>query len=113
MSPAVQIKNAHSCKVCLQRQEQIRAGLDTTQIPSDLLQCIEKVICQYANLAFGYFAYLPYKEAKVQMKRVVQMYPQKEGYRCSKIRSRYNKLPFALFYIVEKGRIAYLQIKNK
>ena len=108
MSMTQHRKGAISYCKCIKQYEIIRSRIDATQIPQDLLSCIDSSFSSYALLIFPSMVYLPYSEAKVKMRylwnKYLASYPRK-----THLSIRFEKLPFVLFYFIEQLRIKLLK----
>jgi len=93
-------KGAISYSKCFEHFEVVRTKINSIEIPSDILERIDFSIKGYASYIFAYMLYFPYKEAKKKMHYLWTHYISKNRYK-SKLENRYEKMPFALFFIVE------------
>lgn len=100
-------KKAFSYNVCFKQYETLRDGIDEKIIPQELLECIDEMIVSYAFVIFWYEVFLPYSDARVNLKHLYVNFIK--GNENTKVLKRYSKLPFFLFYWVEHLRY----IKNK
>lgn len=103
MSATQQRKGAVSYVKCFNQFESVRSRIDTRDIPSDLLNCIDDSIVGYANFIFPYMVFLPLTEALERMKYLWKNYlvsrPNK-----SNLLKRYAVMPGLVFYYVEHLR---------
>ena len=103
MSATQQRKGATSYVKCFNQFEVVRSRIQSRDVPSDLLKCIDDSIAGYANFIFPYMVFLPLKEALVRMKYLWTKYlasrPDK-----SNLLKRYAMMPGIVFYYVEHLR---------
>ncbi len=107
MTVSDQEKRARSYAKCFKQYEDVRSKIDKDSIPSDLLSIIDFYIRYYALFIFWYQAFLPYKESKRVLAYLKTEYLNEMTN--SAVMKRYSKLPFWLFYVVERFRY----IKNR
>lgn len=93
-------KGALSYKKCFSQFVSVRSHINTSGIPSDLLNCIDSSIAGYANFVFPYMLSLPYKEAASQMSYLWNGY-LKGLKNKSPFVKRYMLMPFPFFYTIE------------
>ena len=103
MSATQQRKGAVSYVKSFTHFEQVRSRIDESRVPSELLNCIDVAIIEYANYIFSYMVYLPYRSAKKMIDYLWKNYlvnrPNK-----SKLLKRYALMPSMAFYCVEHLR---------
>ena len=100
MSVSKQEKKARSYWSCFQKFEEVRSKIDENAVPSDYLKVIDRSICGYAAYIFWYLAFFPYKESKTKLGYLKSNYLSERSN--SAAFKRYSKLPFWLFYLVER-----------
>ncbi len=98
-----QRRGAISFVKCFEHTEAVRTRIDSVWVPSEIIEKIDFCIKGYALFIFASMLYLPYSEAKERMKdlwtRYISDYPYK-----SKLAKRYQVMPFAIFFAVERFR---------
>ena len=102
-----QEKRARSYWACFEKYEEVRSGIKENNLPSGYLEVIDCAISGHAAFIFWYLTFLPYKESKTRLGYLKEKYLQ-DGFDSAVFR-RYSKLPFWLFYVVERLRY----IKNR
>ena len=102
MSVSLMQKRAYSYRVCFRQYEAVRDRVDERAVPEELLRCIDEKIAEYARYIFWYEVFLPYEESKGTLRHLYGNYFK--GIVSSKMLKRYLKLPFFLFYWVERLR---------
>ena len=100
MSETEMRKRAISYKKCFEQYEKVRQGIDEKEIPPGLLVCIDKVIASYADFIFWHELFLPYGEARKQLAHLYGRYLR--AWEQTPMLKRYARLPFPLFYWVER-----------
>lgn len=103
-------RNVSSYVKCYERQVEWINDAFKHDLPDELKVCIKDSVTHFACIVFGKLIYLPYHEAK----RKMPVY-YRDGYvnsnaKHSKMASRYRKLPFFIFYFLE--RIRFMIKKN-
>ncbi len=83
-----------------EQYELVRSKTDEPQIPDTILDFIDGVFSTYASFIFPYMVYLPYYDAKAKMAYLWDNYLGRSPHR-THFESRYDRLPFSLFLLVE------------
>lgn len=102
MSVTKQEKRARSYWSCFQKFEEVRSKIDENVIQHDNLAVIDQSICGYAAFIFWYLTFLPYKESKMKLGYLKSNYLREKA--DIQVIKRYSKLPFFLFYGIERVR---------
>ena len=112
MSMTQQRKGASSYRKCFEQYETVRSRVIDSRVPQDLMHCIDSSISSYAMYIFSFMVYLPYNEAKDEMKHLWDYYLYDYPYK-THLGRRYERLPFWAFYLVEiiRRRVNNLRCK--
>ena len=103
VSVSKQEKKARSYWSCFQKFEEVRSKIDENAVPQDYLTVIDRCISGYAAYIFVFLAFLPYKESKTKLGYLNSNYLSEKSN--SAAFKRYSRLPFWLFYLVERLRL--------
>ena len=101
-------KGAESYKKCFEHYESVRSRIPEDSVPVGFLKGIDAAITGYASFVFSYIPFLPFRMARSYMRYLWEDY-LKEYPGKSKLAVRYGKMPFFLFFIVERARV----LKNR
>jgi len=96
-------KGAISYWKSFEQYELVGSRIDDSHIPEEIVGFIDVAFISYALYIFPFMMYLPYREAKINMRYLWEKYLQRHTDK-THIEKRYEKLPFALFYIIELAR---------
>lgn len=104
MDTKVISKNLSSYHRCYEWQLKWMNEVLQHDLPAEYVACIRESVQHYAGVVFSHLRYLPYCESKKQMSHYYR-----KGYASAissnKMVERYERLPFGLFWIVERFRI--------
>lgn len=111
MSMTQQRKGAESYVKCFEQYEIVRSRIDTSSIPENYLNFIDRLITGYAGYIFSYMLFFPYSEAYNRMSYLWERYLRNYDNK-SKLQRRYQRMPFFLFFFLEKIRNLINRKKN-
>ena len=103
-------KKAQSYLSCLNQYEIVWERTDKKNIPDDYLSTIRSAIKGYANLTFTYLHWLDYNTSKRESKKVWANHLRENAFHSHMV-SRYTKLPFVMYYYLEKIRASIKTIR--